>query len=73
MVGKIGPVFPMIGKNFREFSNEWKKCFQWLENRHRAELRLPKGEGWGYLLWNCARISRAPGQPANKELQWTSF
>jgi hypothetical protein len=31
MVGKIGSVFPMIGKIFREFSNDWKKCFQWVE------------------------------------------
>ncbi|MBR4251713.1 MAG: hypothetical protein IKQ15_05400 [Kiritimatiellae bacterium] len=23
--------FPMIGKNFGEFSNDWKKSFQWLE------------------------------------------
>ena len=32
MVGKFRPVFPMIGKIFRHFSNDWKKCFQWLEN-----------------------------------------
>jgi hypothetical protein len=25
MVGKTGPIFPMIGKNFRPFSNDWKK------------------------------------------------
>ena len=24
--------FPMIGKNFRGFSNDWKKSVQWLEN-----------------------------------------
>ena len=24
--------FPMIGKIFRDFSNDWKKFFQWLEN-----------------------------------------
>jgi hypothetical protein len=24
MVGKIGASFPMIGKNFRRFSNDWK-------------------------------------------------
>jgi hypothetical protein len=32
MVGKIRPFFPMIGKIFRRFSNDWKKSFQWLEN-----------------------------------------
>ncbi|MBR4252761.1 MAG: hypothetical protein IKQ15_10775 [Kiritimatiellae bacterium] len=25
MVGKIHPFFPMIGKFFRPFSNDWKK------------------------------------------------
>ena len=25
MVGKFGAIFPMIGKNFRRFSNDWKK------------------------------------------------
>jgi hypothetical protein len=35
MVGKIGPDFPMIGKNFRQFSNDWKKFFQWLEKTER--------------------------------------
>ncbi|MBR3583778.1 MAG: hypothetical protein IKO01_10110, partial [Kiritimatiellae bacterium] len=25
MVGKFTPVFPTIGKNFRRFSNDWKK------------------------------------------------
>ena len=25
MVGKNGPIFPMIGKIFRAFSNDWKK------------------------------------------------
>jgi hypothetical protein len=25
MVGKNGPIFPMIGKIFRPFSNDWKK------------------------------------------------
>jgi hypothetical protein len=25
MAGKLRPVFPMIGKNFRPFSSEWKK------------------------------------------------
>jgi hypothetical protein len=25
MVGKFGAFFPMIGKNFRAFSNDWKK------------------------------------------------
>ncbi len=29
---EIGAVFPMIGKFFRGFSNDWKKCFQWVEN-----------------------------------------
>ncbi|MBR4251653.1 MAG: hypothetical protein IKQ15_05095 [Kiritimatiellae bacterium] len=24
MVGKNGPDFPMVGKNFRAFSNDWK-------------------------------------------------
>ena len=28
---KIRAGFPMIGKIFRQFSNDWKKCFQWLE------------------------------------------
>ncbi|MBR4189302.1 MAG: hypothetical protein IKQ55_05000 [Kiritimatiellae bacterium] len=42
MVGKFAPFFqplekfflgfPMIGKIFRNFSNDWKKVFQWLEN-----------------------------------------
>jgi hypothetical protein len=32
MVGKNARIFPMIGKIFREFSNDWKKSFQWLEN-----------------------------------------
>ena len=27
--------FPMIGKNFPLFSNDWKKFFQWLENSGR--------------------------------------
>jgi hypothetical protein len=31
MAGKFRPVFPIVGKNFRHFSNDWKKCFQWLE------------------------------------------
>jgi hypothetical protein len=41
MVGKNGPVFPMIGKNFPEFSNDWKKLFQWLENFRDAAGRRP--------------------------------
>jgi hypothetical protein len=32
MVGKFRPIFPMIGKIFRPFSNDWKKYFQPLEN-----------------------------------------
>jgi hypothetical protein len=36
-----GPVsgFPMIGKIFRHFSNDWKKCFQSLENSPGARFR----------------------------------
>jgi hypothetical protein len=29
---KIFAGFPMIGKNFADFSNDWKIFFQWLEN-----------------------------------------
>jgi hypothetical protein len=41
MAGKTGPVFPVNGKNFREFSSEWKKCFQWLENFRRRLGAVP--------------------------------
>ena len=34
---KIFGGFPMIGKNFRDFSNDWKKIFQWLESALRAQ------------------------------------
>jgi hypothetical protein len=27
MLGKNGAIFPMIGKIFRQFSNDWKKIF----------------------------------------------
>jgi hypothetical protein len=47
MVGKIGPFFPMIGKNFRGFSNDWKKSFQWLENFFPAAGRRgAERRGW---------------------------
>ena len=36
MIGKFGPVFPTIGKIFRQFSNDWKIFFQWLENFWRS-------------------------------------
>jgi hypothetical protein len=39
--------FPMIGKNFRKFSNDWKKCFQWLENFGGAGGRMIEGAGGG--------------------------
>ena len=49
------PGFPMIGKKFSngwknwpEFSNDWKKCFQWLENfcrAHRRHGRPARGAG----------------------------
>ena len=29
----------MIGKNFRDFSNDWKIFFQWLENSALRGLR----------------------------------
>jgi hypothetical protein len=39
---KNPPVFPMIGKIFLRFSNDWKKVFQWLENSSSA---LPRRHG----------------------------
>ena len=37
----------MIGKNFCGFSNDWKKCFQWLENFRVADGAATAGRGRG--------------------------
>ncbi|MBR4189567.1 MAG: hypothetical protein IKQ55_06345 [Kiritimatiellae bacterium] len=38
-------VFPMIGKNFADFSNDWKKIFQSLENVSALDFAPPHGIG----------------------------
>ena len=56
--GKAG--FPMIGKIFRRFSNDWKKCFQWLENSAGGRGRVVFGlrEDWrGWMGFaRCRRM-----------------
>ena len=41
----------MIGKNFREFSNDWKIFFQWLENPGRFFQWLEKSFQWVENFW----------------------
>ena len=48
----------MIGKIFREFSNDWKKSFQWLEKSGRA---ADEGSGQGVGtegMAGCGLLSR---------------
>ena len=60
---KTGPDFPVNGKNFREFSSEWKKCFQWLENFRGGGgavfgLAWGRGEGYGARRFAAGKIRR---------------
>ena len=70
---KIPPVFPTIGKNFRQFSNDWKKCFQWLENffpacgastrrrgRHGGAIKNGKGRSIWQLLNKTLQLNHSP-------------
>ena len=50
MVGKFGPIFPMIGKIFRRFSNDWKKFSGWREGSGW------RAEGMSLAAPRCARI-----------------
>jgi hypothetical protein len=48
MVGKIAPSFPMIGQNFRQFSNDWKKFPREESERifsHKGQRAQRKGGG----------------------------
>ncbi len=53
---KNGPFFPTIGKMFRQFSNDWKKCFQSLENFSPPRQRRPEST-------TPASVSTAPAAP----------
>ena len=47
MVGKFGAIFPMIGKIFRAFSNDWKKFSAQGESKGSARGKRKERKGGG--------------------------
>jgi hypothetical protein len=45
MVGKFRPIFPMIGKIFRAFSNDWKKFSAQGESKGSARGKRKERKG----------------------------
>ena len=59
MVGKTGPDFPMIGKNFRRFSNDWKKI-------RGSGLQIPLCEFTAVIPRPPDRFNRVATQGGNR-------
>jgi hypothetical protein len=66
MVGKNWPIFPMIGKIFRPFSNDWKKFSRQRSGRDSSRKgdKEHKGGGKRDNLDNIGQLLQgAPPQP----------
>lgn len=58
MVGKFGPIFPMIGKNFRAFPHDWKTDGE------------ANGRYWSVTLGSAISIARISGPETGKEYRY---